>query len=199
MCTQSRVEIPAWIIEHCASLHAPLEPSPSFTQERLTLGSDRYAGTSPVLLRNAKIWTGARNGTEVVYGNVLLNRGIIQRLGYIPSEFLRAFEEGTSMAMRYMMRMDCGSPPDWWTCTRISGWLLLPILRVRVFLAESQSGLLTCVLCMQGRQTPTRITLPSHRGFAASTGLILMTWGTNLPLQVFDHGSSPSRKREQYR
>lgn len=99
-CTQAKVDIPARIIERCASLHATLEPSSSFKQSRLSLGSDRFVpGTPPVLLRNAKIWTGARNGTEVVYGDVLLNRGIIQRVGYIPSELLTAIEASSGMDM----------------------------------------------------------------------------------------------------
>jgi predicted amidohydrolase len=48
-------------------------------------GSDRFVeGTSPVLIRNAKILTGARNGNEVVFGDVLLDKGVILGVGYVP-------------------------------------------------------------------------------------------------------------------
>ncbi|KAJ7833912.1 hypothetical protein B0H13DRAFT_2370146 [Mycena leptocephala] len=41
-------------------------------------------GTLPVLIRNAKILTGARNGTEVVFGDVLPDKGVVLGIGYIP-------------------------------------------------------------------------------------------------------------------
>jgi imidazolonepropionase-like amidohydrolase len=34
------------------------------------------------------IWTGARNGTEVVYGDVLLDKGLVVAVGYIPPSLL---------------------------------------------------------------------------------------------------------------
>jgi imidazolonepropionase-like amidohydrolase len=34
------------------------------------------------------IWTGARNGTEIVYGDVLLDRGLVVAVGYIPPSLL---------------------------------------------------------------------------------------------------------------
>ncbi|KAJ7464200.1 hypothetical protein B0H11DRAFT_2285094 [Mycena galericulata] len=69
----------------CASLHASLEPAADFLASRTTLGSDRFVeGTSPVLIRNAKILTGARNGTEIVFGDILLDKGVVLGVGYIP-------------------------------------------------------------------------------------------------------------------
>ncbi|KAJ7861358.1 hypothetical protein B0H14DRAFT_2741976 [Mycena olivaceomarginata] len=63
----------------CLSLNAPLEPPPEFTVTRLATGSDRFVqGTRPTLIKDAKILTGARNGTE----------GVIVAVGYIP-EHLR--------------------------------------------------------------------------------------------------------------
>jgi hypothetical protein len=73
----------------CLSLNAPLEPPPEFTVTRLATGSDRFVqGTRPTLIKDAKILTGARNGTEVIFGDVLLDKGVIVAVGYIP-EHLR--------------------------------------------------------------------------------------------------------------
>ncbi|KAJ7660376.1 hypothetical protein DFH06DRAFT_1089703 [Mycena polygramma] len=70
----------------CLALRAPLGPTPDFIASRVAQGSDRFVeGTPPVLIRNAKILTGARNGTEVVYGDILLDNGVVLGVGYIPS------------------------------------------------------------------------------------------------------------------
>jgi hypothetical protein len=46
--------------------------------------SDRFVpGTKPTLLKNAKIWTGSHNGTHVIYGNILLDKGLIQSVGEV--------------------------------------------------------------------------------------------------------------------
>jgi imidazolonepropionase-like amidohydrolase len=50
-------------------------------------------GTPPVLLRNGMIWTGARNGTEIVYGDVLLDKGLVVAVGYIPPSLLDSVGE----------------------------------------------------------------------------------------------------------
>ncbi|KAF7364300.1 Composite domain of metallo-dependent hydrolase [Mycena sanguinolenta] len=69
----------------CLSLNTPLDPPPGFTATRTESGSDRFVpGTRPTLIKNAKILTGARNGTEVVFGDVLLDKGVILTVGYIP-------------------------------------------------------------------------------------------------------------------
>ncbi|KAJ7075534.1 hypothetical protein B0H15DRAFT_894200 [Mycena belliarum] len=74
----------------CASLRASLEPSSDFIASRNTLGSDRFVeGTPPVLIRNAKILTGARNGTEIVFGDILLDKGLVIGVGYIPNALTR--------------------------------------------------------------------------------------------------------------
>ncbi|KAJ6607174.1 hypothetical protein B0H10DRAFT_2073018 [Mycena sp. CBHHK59/15] len=79
--TDRRIQVPP----QCLSLHASLECSPAFVASRAVLGSDRHVkGTPPVLIRNAKILTSARNGTEVIYGDVLLDKGVIVAVGYIP-------------------------------------------------------------------------------------------------------------------
>ena len=56
--------------------------------------SDRFeAGTQPILIKNAKIWTGDLNGTEVVNADVLLDKGIIQGIGRVEQAQLKAFKD----------------------------------------------------------------------------------------------------------
>jgi hypothetical protein len=48
------------------------------------IDSDRFdRGTKPVLLKNARIWTGERNGTEIISGNVFLDQGVIKNISQI--------------------------------------------------------------------------------------------------------------------
>lgn len=81
----------------CASINTPAGPPKGYTSSsRLLEGSDRWVpGTPPTLLRNAKIWTGARNGTEVVFGDILLDKGLVVAVGYIPPSLISAaFKSG---------------------------------------------------------------------------------------------------------
>jgi hypothetical protein len=62
-----------------------LDPTPDFIASRAGHGSDRFVeDTLPVLIRNAKILTGVRNGTEVVFGDVLLEKCVVLGAGYLP-------------------------------------------------------------------------------------------------------------------
>lgn len=46
--------------------------------------SDRFAhGTKPVLIQRGTIWTGRNNGTEVIHGDILLDKGIIKSVGHL--------------------------------------------------------------------------------------------------------------------
>lgn len=73
-------------ISRCDSHNLKAGQYPSF-QERTE--SDRsVAGASPILLRNARIWTGARNGTEVIRGDLLLENGLIKGVGHISQSIL---------------------------------------------------------------------------------------------------------------
>ncbi|TDL21140.1 hypothetical protein BD410DRAFT_316586 [Rickenella mellea] len=75
------------VLEKCKYLKTPPGPPPGFGSRT---HSDRFvAGTKPVLLKNAQIWTAARNGTETIYGNVFLDGGIVKAVGYIPPSMLR--------------------------------------------------------------------------------------------------------------
>jgi hypothetical protein len=82
------VFIPSYPPPHAASTllkcHSlSLKPHPPLNA-RDRQYSDRFEpGTKPVLLKNARIWTGANNGSEVIDGSVFLDNGIIQRVGKI--------------------------------------------------------------------------------------------------------------------
>ena len=65
----------------------PAPPADFYSRTR----SDRYEqGTAPVLIRNATIWTGEQDGSHVIYGDVLLDGGIIKSVGdFIPADVLQ--------------------------------------------------------------------------------------------------------------
>ena len=70
----------------CKNIRTPAGPPETCDRRK---ESDRFVpGTTPVLLRNAQIWTGARNGTEIVYGDVLLDKGLVVAVGHIPQSLL---------------------------------------------------------------------------------------------------------------
>ncbi|PFH48338.1 hypothetical protein AMATHDRAFT_65765 [Amanita thiersii Skay4041] len=110
--------IPEYVLKHrkhlserCKAIRTPAGPPPGYRPEsRLpyTLdvpvadpgseskkkgkGSERYVpGTPPTLLRNGKIWTGGLNGTVVVYGDVLLDKGLVIAVGRISETFIEDF------------------------------------------------------------------------------------------------------------
>ncbi|KAG5644405.1 hypothetical protein DXG03_008572 [Asterophora parasitica] len=78
------------VIARCESLAVHAGPPTSYrASSRLERGSDRYVdGTAPTLIRNANIWTGINNGTEILSGDILLDNGLIVALGYIPRDIL---------------------------------------------------------------------------------------------------------------
>ncbi|KZT35524.1 hypothetical protein SISSUDRAFT_1064386 [Sistotremastrum suecicum HHB10207 ss-3] len=75
------------ILSICNSLHEiPSVPQDFYSRTV----SDRFVeGTKATFIRNATIWTGGRDGTELVYGDVLLDGGIVKALGYIPDQMLK--------------------------------------------------------------------------------------------------------------
>ncbi|KAF8664356.1 hypothetical protein AX16_000728 [Volvariella volvacea WC 439] len=81
------------IIAQCRALDAPVAPPPNFRERSK---SDRFVpGTRAVLIKDAKLWTGNRNGTEILRGDVLLDNGIIKTVGgaLLPSQ-LQSYGEG---------------------------------------------------------------------------------------------------------
>ncbi|KAH9948764.1 hypothetical protein B0H21DRAFT_731862 [Amylocystis lapponica] len=70
------------ILGECAALRAKPGPPDDFLARE---SSERFEpGTKPTLIRNATLWTGARNGTEIVYGDIYLDKGIVKAIGYVP-------------------------------------------------------------------------------------------------------------------
>ncbi|KAG6900265.1 hypothetical protein C0993_000718 [Termitomyces sp. T159_Od127] len=65
----------------CRASRAQVGPFPeSSTRSQ----SDRFVhGTKPVLIKRAKIWTGTKNGTEVIHGDILLDKGLIKSVGHL--------------------------------------------------------------------------------------------------------------------
>ncbi|KAJ7061796.1 hypothetical protein C8F01DRAFT_1369248 [Mycena amicta] len=81
--TKTAQTIPA----QCLALDTQLNPPQSLLSYRLSAASTSdcfVPGTRPTLIRNAQILTGARNGTEIVAGDVLLDGGLVRAVGYIP-------------------------------------------------------------------------------------------------------------------
>lgn len=71
------------IIKKCRALQTPAGVDSEQFHKRTH--SDRFVpGTKPVLIRNARIWTGNQNGTEVLHGSILIDKGLIKAVGKLP-------------------------------------------------------------------------------------------------------------------
>ncbi len=69
------------ILDKCHQLQLPAGPPSNFHERTV---SDRFeSGTPPLLIKNATIWTGRVSGHEVVKGDILIDKGIIQGIGSI--------------------------------------------------------------------------------------------------------------------
>ena len=69
------------ILSHCAALKTTPRPPQDFLSRE---ESDRFEpGTNATLIRNCVIFTGKDNGTEVIHGDILLDKGVIKGLGKI--------------------------------------------------------------------------------------------------------------------
>ena len=69
------------ILSHCAALKITPSPPQDFPSRE---ESDRFEpGTNATLIRNCVIFTGKGNGTEVIRGDILLDKGVIKGLGKI--------------------------------------------------------------------------------------------------------------------
>lgn len=66
----------------CQNLKMKPGPPPTFNNRST---SDRFvAGTRPVFIKNATIWTGRINGLEIIKGDILLRNGLIKAFGHVP-------------------------------------------------------------------------------------------------------------------
>ncbi|TFK25671.1 amidohydrolase [Coprinopsis marcescibilis] len=80
-------KLPHEVAARCQQLHLKAGTDVESFRRRST--SDRFEpGTKPVLIRNGKIWTGRKNGTEVIYGDLLLDKGIIKGIGTLDTAAL---------------------------------------------------------------------------------------------------------------
>lgn len=80
------------ILSKCAYIHAKPGPPPNFYARTQ---SDRYLdseNTTPVLVRNATIWTAANDGHEVLTGDLLMHHGLIKAIGDVPLSLIRQIE-----------------------------------------------------------------------------------------------------------
>ena len=75
------------ILMRCTSIRMKSGPPLNFADRSV---SDRFEeGTPATLIRNATIWTGKKNGTEIIYGDLLLDKGIVKAIGDVPRTLLR--------------------------------------------------------------------------------------------------------------
>lgn len=78
-------------LSRCVSLQQKPGPPPNFYARSQ---SDRYvSGTKAVLLKNAKIWSGEKNGTDVFYSDILLDKGVIKGIGRNAKRLAKRFKE----------------------------------------------------------------------------------------------------------
>ena len=76
----------AAILSRCAALKLTPSPPQDFHSRE---ESDRFEpGTNATLIRNCVIFTGKDNGTEVIHGDILLDKGIIKGLGKISGRII---------------------------------------------------------------------------------------------------------------
>ena len=74
------------ILSRCASLRITPHPPELFYSREV---SDRFeSGTNATLIKNAIIFTGKGNGTDVIRGDILLDKGIIRGIGEIPARVI---------------------------------------------------------------------------------------------------------------
>ncbi|KAK0193022.1 carbohydrate esterase family 9 protein [Armillaria mellea] len=77
------------ILRKCKNIHVLPVPQPEFLSRS---ESDRYVqSTRPTLLKNATIWTGRVSGFEIVRGDLLMDKGMIKKVGAIDVEALDGF------------------------------------------------------------------------------------------------------------
>ncbi|OSC98900.1 carbohydrate esterase family 9 protein [Trametes coccinea BRFM310] len=72
-------------LDKCSLLEVKAGPPPDFHKRT---ENDRFVvGSKATLIKNASIWTGNDNGLEVVHGDILLDKGLIKRIGHVrPAE-----------------------------------------------------------------------------------------------------------------
>lgn len=81
------------ILDRCAGLKTvPIIPQ-SFRDRK---SSERYEyGNNATLIRDATIFTGKNNGKEIIRGDILLDRGVVKGVGWIPARVIDEAENLT--------------------------------------------------------------------------------------------------------
>ncbi|KAJ7322932.1 carbohydrate esterase family 9 protein [Mycena albidolilacea] len=81
----------AAIVAQCRALHLTPGPPDNFYSRT---ESDRFQkGTKPTLIRNATIWTGQANGNVVIQGDILIDKGLIKKVGSVDESVLRSYPD----------------------------------------------------------------------------------------------------------
>ncbi|KAG6854875.1 hypothetical protein C0991_012065 [Blastosporella zonata] len=74
------------ILERCSSLRMTPGPPQAFHSREV---SDRYEpATNATFIKNAVIFTGERNGNEIIHGSIFMDKGIIRSIGEVPDQLL---------------------------------------------------------------------------------------------------------------
>jgi cytosine/adenosine deaminase-related metal-dependent hydrolase len=77
------------------SLKALPGPPPAFNSRDI---SDRYEpGTNATWIKNGVIFTGEKNGTVIIKGDLLLDKGIVRAIGRIPGWMLDQVDNLTTV------------------------------------------------------------------------------------------------------
>jgi hypothetical protein len=89
-------DLPSFIqhgLDQCAALHSPSPDVSTFSVGRTR--SDRYepASTRPVLLVNGTLWTGGKNGEEIIHGGAVWMDGGVQRMVGDEDDVRKAIKE----------------------------------------------------------------------------------------------------------
>lgn len=83
------------ILARCMSLKALPGPPPAFNSRDI---SDRHEpGTNATWIKNGVIFTGEKNGTVVIEGDLLLDKGIVKAIGRIPGWMLDQVDNLTTV------------------------------------------------------------------------------------------------------
>ncbi|KAK0188101.1 carbohydrate esterase family 9 protein [Armillaria mellea] len=76
-------------LARCQHLQHSAGPPPNFYDRT---ENDRFVpGTKPTLIKNAKIWTGLHNGTQVLEADILVDKGLIMGVGSYGHSQLEAY------------------------------------------------------------------------------------------------------------
>lgn len=87
--TWASIQVPPAVV-HCQRLSFN-STIPSYFVRK---SSDRYVpGTKPVLIKRARIWTGERNGTQVIRGDILMDKGLIKSIGRVSAVALVSYKD----------------------------------------------------------------------------------------------------------